>query len=236
MIHLPSIQGTRLKTFIPQDVLITCRDPVTSVAIDPTLPFRLAVGSSDSTVRIFDRRMLGTRSTSGQTRERSLEGLVARFSVPSMSGGKKQRRITAVDYRPDGKEVLVSYSSDYIYIFDPSVSSIALLSVCSAFCDTIKSKRSLQDHDVTKSTRLFVGNPDSKASPSVAGKRPEMPPAPPMKRLRLRGDWSDTGPNARPERDLSPRVQSPGDENSEGASSDSANEPIPGPSNASQGN
>lgn len=24
---------------------------------------------------------------------------------------------------------------------------------------------------------------------------------PPIKRLRLRGDWSDTGPNARPERE-----------------------------------
>ena len=26
---------------------------------------------------------------------------------------------------------------------------------------------------------------------------------PPTKRLRLRGDWSDTGPNARPERERS---------------------------------
>lgn len=29
---------------------------------------------------------------------------------------------------------------------------------------------------------------------------------PPVKRLRLRGDWSDTGPNARPERE---RVRTP---------------------------
>ena len=124
-----------IDTYRSQDVLITCRDPVTSVAIDPTLPFRLAVGSSDSTVRIFDRRMLGTRSTSGQTKEKSLEGLVSRFSVPSMSGaGKKQRRITAVDYRPDGREVLVSYSSDYIYIFDPAV-SIASLLFSACICD-----------------------------------------------------------------------------------------------------
>ena len=100
---------------------------------------------------------------------------------------------------------------------------------------------SYQDHDATKSTRLFVGNPASKSSASSAGKRPEMPPAPPMKRLRLRGDWSDTGPNARPERDLSPRVQTPGEESGVSAEESSggesaANEPVPGPSNASNGN
>jgi hypothetical protein len=33
----------------------------------------------------------------------------------------KRRRITSIDYRPDGEEVLVSFSSDYIYTFDPRV-------------------------------------------------------------------------------------------------------------------
>ena len=52
---------------------------------------------------------------------RCLAGLVSKY-VPMDFEGKK-RRITSIDYRPDGQEVLVSYSSDYIYIFDPKVSN-----------------------------------------------------------------------------------------------------------------
>ena len=36
-----------------------------------------------------------------------------------------------------------------------------------------------------------------------------------MKRLRLRGDWSDTGPNARPEAELSPGQQGTSDSSSD---------------------
>ena len=50
-----------------------------------------------------------------------MAGLVSKY-VPMDFEGKK-RRITSIDYRPDGQEVLVSYSSDYIYIFDPKVSN-----------------------------------------------------------------------------------------------------------------
>ena len=46
-----------------QDVLINCRRAVTSITINPILPYQLATGCSDSSVRIFDRRMLGTRAT-----------------------------------------------------------------------------------------------------------------------------------------------------------------------------
>lgn len=37
---------------------------------------------------------------------------------------------------------------------------------------------------------------------NASGKRERKSP-PPVRRLRLRGDWSDTGPDARPERDNS---------------------------------
>jgi len=42
---------------------------------------------------------------------------------------------------------------------------------------------------------------DKKPSASEAGSTPPPPRPPPVKRLRLRGDWSDTGPDARPERE-----------------------------------
>lgn len=40
---------------------------------------------------------------------------------------------------------------------------------------------------------------------AMAGKRERRSP-PPVRRLRLRGDWSDTGPDARPERDTTATV------------------------------
>ena len=107
-----------------------------------------------------------------------LNALVSRFSVQEL--GEKQRRITSVSFRPDGQEVLASYSSDYIYIFDP--------------------KETNTDHGM----KLKVGRPAKKKSSRNRNKSPQ-----PMKKLRLRGDWSDTGPNSRPEteaRDLEERA------------------------------
>ena len=46
-----------------QDVMIKCRRAVTAMAVNPLVPWQLAVGCSDSGVRIYDRRMLGTRAT-----------------------------------------------------------------------------------------------------------------------------------------------------------------------------
>ena len=104
--------------------------------------------------------------------------MVSRFSVQEL--GEKQRRITSVSFRPDGQEVLASYSSDYIYIFDP--------------------KETNTEHG----KKLKVGRPAKKKSSRNRNKSPQ-----PMKKLRLRGDWSDTGPNSRPEtesRDIEERA------------------------------
>uniref|UniRef100_A0A5F9CC77 DDB1 and CUL4 associated factor 6 n=1 Tax=Oryctolagus cuniculus TaxID=9986 RepID=A0A5F9CC77_RABIT len=82
----------------------------------PPIPYYLAVGCSDSSVRIYDRRMLGTRAT-GNYAGRGTTGMVARF-IPSHLNNKSCR-VTSLCYSEDGQEILVSYSSDYIYLFDP---------------------------------------------------------------------------------------------------------------------
>ncbi|KAM5236126.1 DDB1- and CUL4-associated factor 6 isoform 2-T2 [Ctenodactylus gundi] len=156
---------TRIKTSCTKedckdDILINCRRAATSVAICPPVPYHLAVGCSDSSVRIYDRRMLGTRAT-GNYAGRGTTGMVARF-IPSHLNNKSCR-VTSLCYSEDGQEILVSYSSDYIYLFDPKD-------------DTARELK----------------------TPSSEERREELR-QPPVKRLRLRGDWSDTGPRARPE-------------------------------------
>ncbi|XP_010212083.1 PREDICTED: DDB1- and CUL4-associated factor 6, partial [Tinamus guttatus] len=156
---------TRIKTSCTKedckdDILINCRRAATSVAICPPIPYYLAVGCSDSSVRIYDRRMLGTRAT-GNYAGRGTVGMVARFVPPHLNN--KSCRVTSLCYSEDGQEILVSYSSDYIYLFDPKDDTARELKV-----------------------------------PSAEERREELRQLP-VKRLRLRGDWSDTGPRARPE-------------------------------------
>uniref|UniRef100_A0A8C4YZ42 Ddb1 and cul4 associated factor 6 n=1 Tax=Gadus morhua TaxID=8049 RepID=A0A8C4YZ42_GADMO len=141
------------------DILINCRRAATSISISPLVPYYLAVGCSDSSVRIYDRRMLGTRAT-GNYMGRGTTGMCVRFVPAHLSN--KSCRVTSLCYSGDSKEVLVSYSSDYIYLFDP----------------------------VDDQARQLKGPSDE---------RREEVRQPPVKRLRLRGDWSDTGPRARPE-------------------------------------
>ena len=49
--------------FGDQDILISCQKAVTAISVNPTVPHEVAIGCSDSTVRIYDRRMLGTPAT-----------------------------------------------------------------------------------------------------------------------------------------------------------------------------
>ena len=49
-----------------QDVLILLRNAVTSMAVDPVIPYQLAISSSDGVVRLYDRRMLKTQDTHGR--------------------------------------------------------------------------------------------------------------------------------------------------------------------------
>uniref|UniRef100_A0A8C7LEG0 Uncharacterized protein n=1 Tax=Oncorhynchus kisutch TaxID=8019 RepID=A0A8C7LEG0_ONCKI len=145
------------QTNCKKDILIDCRRAVTSIAISPVESFYLATGCSDSSVRIYDRRMLGTIATGFQTGS-GVAGMCARFVPRHLVN--KSCRVTSLAYSRDGREVLASYASDYLYLFDPK----------------------------DDKGRELKG-------PSQDNKQKETQ----QKRLRLRGDWSDTGPLSRPE-------------------------------------
>lgn len=83
--------------------------------------------------------------------------------------------MTSASYSADESELLVSYSSDHLYLFNVTKEGIDI-------------KQSMTDNSkrVKTSKQLNID--------------------PPVRRLRLRGDWSDTGPDARPERELARRV------------------------------
>lgn len=83
------------------------------------MPHYLAIGCSDSTVRIYDRRMLITRGPSSSDINDSSTLPVSLFTVPEFEGNAY--RITSLSYSPDGNDVLVSYSSDHLYLFSVKV-------------------------------------------------------------------------------------------------------------------
>ncbi|KAK2179366.1 hypothetical protein NP493_494g02000 [Ridgeia piscesae] len=130
------------------DVLINCSRAVTSLAINPCTPYELAVGCSDSTVRIFDRRMLGTAATGSR----------------------------------DGTELLTNYSSEHLYLFNLKMDG-----------------KKLQEFTTNLKVRLLWRTMDPATEETASGLTSSHQT--PVKRLRLRGDWSDTGPGARPERE-----------------------------------
>ncbi|KAJ8676672.1 hypothetical protein QAD02_012459 [Eretmocerus hayati] len=150
-----------------KDVLISCPRAITALSVNPVFPHQIAIGCSDSTVRIFDRRMLGTPTTGWVDNGSSSKPLYS-FTVPEFEGNSY--RITSLSYSPDGQDVLVSYSSDHLYLF------------------SMKEQLSTQLKKETSSRR-------------ARGKRFPPRSTQPVRRLRLRGDWSDTGPDARPERE-----------------------------------
>ena len=73
-----------------------------------------------------------------------------------------------------GSEILVSYCTDYVYLFSTN--------------DERKALSITRGHGNASRHRGSGVNSEDTARN-----------LPPVKRLRLRGDWSDTGPNARPE-------------------------------------
>ncbi|KAM3857258.1 DDB1- and CUL4-associated factor 6-like [Diretmus argenteus] len=156
------------KSNCKQDVLIDCWRAVTSMAISPVEPFYLAAGCSDSSVRIYDRRMLGTIATGFQFGSGAV-AMCARFMPTHLADTLS--RVTSLCYSGDGREVLASYTSDYLYLFDPRD-------------DTARELKGPGRHAKSQ------------------------PHHPPVKRLRLRGDWSDTGPLARPESQRGPDSES----------------------------
>ncbi|XP_059609489.1 DDB1- and CUL4-associated factor 6-like [Phlebotomus argentipes] len=148
-----------------ENIVIMSPSSITAMAVSPVHQNYIAVGSSDSHIRIYDRRFLSYINFTAGGEQITLP--VKAFMIPSLE--KRPFRVTSVSYSSDGCQLLVSYSSDHLYLFDISRQGVEVVPLN----DKVKRKMQRQEN----------------ADP------------PPVRRLRLRGDWSDTGPDARPERE-----------------------------------
>lgn len=136
-------------------VFITAPCAVTAMDVAPISHNKVAIGCSDSIVRLYDRRMLGC---GGHPQE------LKSYPIP-LNFTRRHYRPTCLKFSGDESELLVSYSMEQLYLFDlqhPGYNDEELLR---SGCYTPKLRRE--------------EDPDSQ-----------------MPRLRFRGDWSDTGPNA----------------------------------------
>lgn len=170
-----------LKTCCKDNILILSPSAVTAMTLSPISMNYIAVGSSDSHVRIYDRRFLKLVDCSvpGSPNDRHTVP-VKMFTNPS--GEKRSFRVTSIAYSGDERELLVNYSSDHLYLFDATRDGIEV-----------------QAAQQAASSSVDKGKRGSKTQHSI-----DSPP--PVRRLRLRGDWSDTGPEARPAREMASRV------------------------------
>lgn len=149
----------------------------------------IAVGNADSHVRIYDRRYLSTANTSAHTIP------MKTFTIPSATVSRPYR-ITSLNYSIDECELLVSYSSEHLYLLDVTRSGLDSVRALQAKPD-IQRASQLSSTDSLQAVAAAAATTTSSSSTSTA---------PSVRRLRLRGDWSDTGPEARPERDMAART------------------------------
>ncbi|CAM4750202.1 unnamed protein product [Rotaria magnacalcarata] len=191
------------------DVLIKSNWGITSVDINPMNPNEIVCACADSSVRLYDHRKLSTQissTTSSPCRyESSINGLISYF-ILSNRQEQRRSRVTSVVFNQHGTEILASYSSESVFLLDPR-QSISQEQI----------KECLIEHRNKKLTKLSI-NDKKPTSDKISNDENKTLH---IKRLRLRGDWSDTGPDTRPftEEEPTERIINPSESSNEQQSS-----------------
>lgn len=160
------------RQYCRENVLVYSPTSVTAMSLSPISNNYLAVGCSDF-IRIFDRRFMKLVEfppvEAGNASPPSLNSFGAEYQSKAVklfkipSDDKRTYRVTSLVYSANEQELLVSFSSEYLYLFDMS-----------------------KDGVTSDGATVTKGRRRRRESPKV------------LRKLRLRGDWSDTGPEARP--------------------------------------
>ncbi|KAI0982865.1 hypothetical protein GJ496_009397 [Pomphorhynchus laevis] len=134
--------------------------------------FEIAVGCSDGKVRIYDMR--------------NCKKPFANYSYPIMLSRRaalprNKCQVTCVKYNEAGNELLINFSGNQIHLVNPSC--------LNGSADSSKSRWMTNPPgtttDETENEHKTQGDNEVRR----------------IKRIRLRGDWTDTGPMARPSRE-----------------------------------
>lgn len=177
------------------NILIQGPTALTAMCLSPQLGHHVAVGSADSQVRIYDRRFMKTISPKGYSVPFKC------FSIPTIE--KRPFRVTSVCYNGAGDQLLVNYSSDHLYLFNALAegSDVAKTFAVAAQREP-EEEENLSSSFANEEASSSSGSRTRRENSSRAGTSRDSGWLRP-RRLRLRGDWSDTGPDARPEGDVS---------------------------------
>lgn len=155
------------RQYCRENILVYAPTSVTALSLSPISHNYLAVGCSDF-IRIFDRRFMKlvfpASDPSSASPPTSLNSLGAEYYTKAVKlfkiplEEKRTYRVTSLVYSPNEQELLTSFSSEYLYLFDMSHEGVE-----------------------------FDG------APPVKGRRRRRESPKVLRKLRLRGDWSDTG-------------------------------------------
>ncbi|KAJ7516416.1 hypothetical protein O6H91_22G057700 [Diphasiastrum complanatum] len=96
--------------------------PLKTCAISPTRPHHLLIGGSDAFARLYDRRMLPP-PTSSQSQSKPPPCVCYFCPVHLSDHSRSGLHLTHVTFSPDGKEVLLSYSGEHVYLMDANCAS-----------------------------------------------------------------------------------------------------------------
>ncbi|XP_064405164.1 DDB1- and CUL4-associated factor 6-like isoform X2 [Halichondria panicea] len=190
-----------------QDVLYDFPSAVTCMAVHPLSSHYVAIAVGDGTLKLLDRRKIGVALTETSPYNMTQDSTHYKYRPECI--GIEPRKITSVQFNHVGSELLVSYSEDYVYLFNSglfgtgSTHSSAIpkpvyLSDSYMYSPLVCRKRSHQAQTKLLSSMPSI-EPSGGADLPVVQNSSSNDEPPPVKKFRLRGDWSDTGPNARPD-------------------------------------
>lgn len=188
----------------PHPTLIRNSHAITTLTLHPLNSNLMLVGRADGVGLVYDRRRLpdvtkfsrevahaellarAGRVARSFKYMHPMDGVVGRFQVPDM---KEKYRFTSLCYNKNGSQALASYSGEYLYLFNHDASSnIELVQTLNQKSATSSS----QNPSINSSNSVTSG---SDGQPTTASNNRRYPQ---ISRIRVRGDWSDTGVDSVP--------------------------------------
>ncbi len=109
--------SARGSSFCNSSVLVNLgyNAPIHSIAINPIHPVHFVIGGEKGTLQCYDIRFLRSSVLHNYNSD---SALVAKFESDAEHDSFGSLGVTGVAYSNDGAEILASYSSDRIYLFD----------------------------------------------------------------------------------------------------------------------